>query len=73
MKNNDISIKFGKHLKTLRQQKNLTQQSIAKMLGVPVSTYANWEQGRREPRLFDYLNMIYVLNMDISDFFDIFN
>ncbi|WP_204150822.1 helix-turn-helix transcriptional regulator [Leptolyngbya sp. CCY15150] len=35
----------------LRQQKELTQEDLAKALGVTDHTIRNWEKGRAEPRL----------------------
>lgn len=32
-----------------RQQTGLSQSSFAKLLGVSVRTYQEWEQGRRQP------------------------
>ena len=34
----------------LRRGMQLTQQEFAALLGVPVRTLRNWEQGRRTPR-----------------------
>ena len=33
-------------LKTLREQKNLTQKEAAVLLGIPLKTYQNYELGR---------------------------
>jgi transcriptional regulator with XRE-family HTH domain len=40
---------FKDRLKELRQEMGLTQLQIAEVLKIPATTYANWEQGRREP------------------------
>ena len=37
---------FNKRLKRLRIQKGYTIKSFAKKIGVPVSTYREWEYGR---------------------------
>lgn len=34
----------------LRHEMGLTQEELAALVGVPVGTLRNWEQGRREPR-----------------------
>lgn len=34
----------------LRRSMGLTQTDLAGLIGVPVSTLRNWEQGRRTPR-----------------------
>ena len=36
-------------LKLLRKQKGLTQKEVAFALGIALTTYANYEQGTREP------------------------
>lgn len=64
---------FSKRIRELRKEKGYTQKQFAKLLGMKENTYSGWERGRREPRLYDYLNIIYVLDLDISDFFDISN
>ncbi len=62
---------FSKQLKALREEKQYSQKQLAEKLGVPVSTYANWEQGRREPSLNDIYNLIQVLETDANELFDI--
>lgn len=42
-------IKIGDNIKFYRQNKFLTQSDIAKELGIPRSTYANYENNTREP------------------------
>ena len=61
--------KFGAHLQELRKEKNFTQQDVALLLRVPISTYANWEQGRREPSLYDLYNMMFVFKIDANALF----
>ena len=73
LKNNNetISIKFGEHLKDLRKYTHISQKEFAARLGVPESTYANWEQGRREPSIADILAIIRTLEIDANELFDI--
>ena len=40
---------FPQRLKSLRQELNIKQNQMAAILGVPNTTYANWEQGRSFP------------------------
>lgn len=51
MNNIQDSFEFSTKLKEIRVEKNLSQKEISKFLSLPVSTYANWEQGRREPNI----------------------
>lgn len=67
---NKFKQKFAKNLRNLRIEKGFTQQQIAKILYVAESTYANWEQGRREPGLFQLTELAFHLNVDINTLFD---
>lgn len=62
---------FSERLKNLRQEKNYSQKTVAKKLGVAVSTYANWEQGRREPSIYDIFNLLSVYEIEANELFDI--
>ncbi|MBG1279097.1 helix-turn-helix domain-containing protein [Lactococcus lactis] len=42
---------IGKKLKALREEKHLTQQEVAKSLGITQGTYAIWEQKETNPTL----------------------
>lgn len=50
-------IKIGDRLKTLRQNKGLTQAQLADNIGIPRTTYANYETNKREPKI-EVLNKI---------------
>lgn len=45
-----VTIMNPSDVKTVRKQLGLTQQALAVLIGVSVSTVRNWEQGRRRPR-----------------------
>ena len=60
---------FSQRLKELRQEKQLSQKDVANKLGVAVSTYANWEQGRTEPGIYDILILIWVFDIKANYFF----
>lgn len=40
---------FAKRLKELREGKGIPQSEMAKICGIAVASYANWEQGRALP------------------------
>ena len=61
---------FAEKLKDLRDEKKLSQKNVANQLGVAVSTYANWEQGRREPSIYDILNLTWVFEIEANELFD---
>ena len=59
MKNNF----FGKRLKELRLEKNLSQRKLGELFNVCNQTISFWESGSREPDLDTLL--------DIAHFFDV--
>jgi transcriptional regulator with XRE-family HTH domain len=61
---------FKDNLKSLREYAHMTQFQVAEKLNVPVSTYANWEQGRREPCIADIFKLLYVFDVTANDLFD---
>ena len=63
--------KFCEKLKDIRDEKRLSQKAISEKLGVAVSTYANWEQGRTEPCINDIYRLIEVFEVDANELFDI--
>ena len=42
---------FSERLKELRKEKELTLKQVSFSLNIPLTTYANYEQGVREPSL----------------------
>ena len=62
---------FKMRLKEIREEQDLSQKEVAEKLGVAVSTYANWEQGRTEPSIYDIFNLIYVYEIEANDLFDV--
>ena len=60
---------FGSLLKEARRRRQLSQREVAEQLGVAESTYANWEQGRRDPSIADLLKLMEALNLDLRDLF----
>ena len=54
---------FSERLKELRKEKELTLKQVASALEIPLTTYANYEQGVREPSL-SMLNAL-------CDFYDV--
>lgn len=62
---------FCENLKLLRTEKHLLQKEVAEKLGVPLSTYANWEQGRTEPSIEDIYKLFEVFETDANELFDL--
>ncbi len=66
----NFSDRFGNNLRELRAEKHLTQEQVAEQIAVGVSTYANWEQGRREPSLYHLLCLASIFEVDMNTLFD---
>ncbi len=62
--------RFSIRLKTIRTEKNLSQKEVAQKLCVAVSTYANWEQGRTEPSIYDIYNLLWVYEIEANELFN---
>lgn len=62
---------FSKNLKDIREIKKLSQKELAEKIGVPVSTYANWEQGRREPSIGDVFRLLSALEVEANELYSI--
>ena len=54
---------FAEQLKTLRKKNSLTQKELAEKVGVKQNSYANWENGKREPNI--------EMLVRIADYFDV--
>lgn len=65
-----MDLNFGETIKTLRSNKNLSQQQLADKLFVSRSSVANWESGRREPDLVLILRLANIFNIDPSMLID---
>ena len=46
-----MKISFGKRLKELREENNLTQKELAEKLGINAVTYLHYEKEQRQPSL----------------------
>lgn len=62
---------FSARLKEIRNERLLSQKAVAQKLGCAVSTYANWEQGRTEPSVYDIFNLLWVYEIEANELFDI--
>ena len=63
-------MQFGDKLKGLREQNNISQKELAKLLNVSLRTITSWEKDGRLPRNSDiYMNLAKIFNKDVSYFF----
>lgn len=58
-------------LKFFREQANLTQDQLAKLLNVSQPTIQRWENGTREPSLQDLKNLCKILGVKYYDLVEI--
>lgn len=64
---------FPELLKALRRRRNLTQEQLAREIGVSFSTVNLWENGRRHPQPFlanKILELALSAGLDPKDFKD---
>lgn len=54
-------------LKVLRSEKGVTQDDVAKAIGVARYTYAKWEQGRAEPCILDIIKLLNYFDCKFED------
>ena len=64
-KNKNISKTFGKNLKMIRIEKQMSQGDIARALGVHRSYISGLERGIRNPTLTNIERIARALNVDI--------
>lgn len=53
---------FSKRLTTLRESMNYSKTKLANLIGVSLSTYANWEYGYNDPDMDTLTKLANVLN-----------
>lgn len=58
---------FSSNLEWIRKKKNLTQEELAKELGIGQQGIAHYESGKREPTLNGLIRIAKVLEVSIDD------
>ena len=64
---------FHKNLRNIREDCNLTQKQLAKQLGIPVTTYRNYENTYREPSFEILAKICDVLHVSADELLGIKN
>ena len=54
-------------LKSRRKKMGLSQEEVAKKLGVHNTTYGNWELGKTEPSLNDLVKLADLMNVSTDE------
>ena len=67
---NKSSIDYGHFIRERRQKMGLTQEEVAKKLGISQVAYGRYELGTREPNLELIFKISDVLNFKPGEFFD---
>jgi transcriptional regulator with XRE-family HTH domain len=57
---------FSTRLRTLREQRLLSQSELAARCGVSIDSLQNWEQGRTQPRLAGLLQLAQGLGVPLD-------
>jgi transcriptional regulator with XRE-family HTH domain len=61
---------FHDNLKRLREEKGLTQATLAEAVGTSLRNVQNWEQGRRDPSLQTLRQLAGVLGVTLAELVD---
>lgn len=65
----DIKKRFGKRLRKLRRNKDLTQEQLADKVGVSLNFIGQVERGENSPSFETMQKIAEVLEVDISELF----
>jgi len=65
----DVKIKFGKRLREIRNNKDLTQEKMAEMIGIQPENYSRLENGLSFPKPENLEKISKVLNVEIAELF----
>lgn len=66
----DCSVRYGNFIKDKRTKMGLTQEEVAKRLGISQVAYGRYELGLREPKFSLILKISEVLEFAPGEFFD---
>ena len=61
---------FGGNLLSILQERNMTQNELAKKTGLSSSRISDYIHGYSAPSVFAVINMAYVLGVDVGSFVD---
>lgn len=64
---------FHKNLRNMREDCNLTQKQMAERLGIPVTTYRNYENTYREPSFEILVKICEILKVSTDELLGIRN
>jgi transcriptional regulator with XRE-family HTH domain len=62
--------RLGSNIRALREKKELTQNELAKILGVTEGAVSSWEHGRNTPRMGIIQKMSVIFGVQTTDIID---
>lgn len=62
---------LGKRLEMIREQRGLSRQEIAHLMGVTRQTVHRWEHGERIPDVLTFIKLTRLLGVEIDDILDL--
>lgn len=65
----DIKKKFGKRLREIRVNKNLTQEKMAESIGIQPENYSRIENGLSFPKPENIEKICFALNIELAELF----
>lgn len=67
MANLELQKKFGKRLRYLRRDRDLTQEQLAELVDLSVNAISLLERGRTSPSFETLVNLAKALNLDVGE------
>ena len=66
----NLRLQFGRKLRKLRRERDLTQEQLAEMIGISVESISNIERGIFAPSFETLERLRDVFNLTVSEMFD---
>ena len=63
-------MRIGEKIKELRIEKGLSQQKLAKLIGVSQKAVDYWERNINEPKASYIISLVKIFNMSFDEFFN---
>ena len=70
MKNEQLSLKIGKKIRLLREDKGFSQEELAANSNMGVNSIGRIEQGKANPTLHSLNQISLAMNVDITELFN---
>lgn len=58
-------------IKTMRVERKIKQEDLAKILGITYQAYAHYEKGRREPDIDVLIHLAHYFEISLNDLFEL--